>query len=86
MKATLYLCQLRDSDGAVASLKAPLDALKQKQIGQYGKPPKLGWRSGICPTWGFYVDDSPDMLTLAVEQIKVGKRAEERLVVEIAPV
>lgn len=72
--ARYYAKHPQDDDNAVASLKWPLDALKQLQRG------KLDWRQGVCPTRGFFVDDDPGHLTLlGVEQVKVNRIVDERL-------
>lgn len=88
VRATLYLCQLRDDDnGSGGSMKWVLDGLKQRQLGKHGKAPNLDWRGGVAATCGYFVDDDPARLKLLpVEQVRVGKRAEQRLELEILEV
>lgn len=75
--ATLYLCKLRDEDNATGSLKWALDALRSEQRGH------VRWRQGIADKCGYFVDDDPSRLTLTVEQVRVKKRADERLELDI---
>lgn len=82
--ATLYLCRLRDEDNATASIKWTLDALRQVQQGAC----KWRWHkgAGLYQECGYFVDDDPVRLTLSVDQQRVRKKKEERLVVEIRDV
>ena len=74
--ATFYLCKLRDEDNL--SVKWTLDALRAKQQGA------MRWRQGIADQCAYFVDDSPDHMTMDKPvQVKVKTRKEERLVLEI---
>ena len=77
--ATFYLCKLRDEDNL--SLKWTLDALRAKQQGA------MRWRQGIADKCAYFVDDSPDHMTMSKPtQVKVKTRKEERLELTITPV
>lgn len=79
LAATFYLARtMRDEDNLRASLKFPLDALRQKQTGA------MRWRNGLADKCGYFVDDDPGHLTIAlVEQVKVSTVKEERLVLTL---
>lgn len=65
-----------DEDGASASLKWVLDALRQKQRG------KLDWRQGIYPTRGYLIDDDPQHCTVSTPEQTIS-RADARLILLI---
>lgn len=67
---------LLDEDGASASLKWALDALRQRQQG------KLDWRQGIYPTRGYLVDDDPRHCTVSTP-VQTIDRATARLILLI---
>lgn len=79
--ATLYLARMmRDDDNLKGSMKFPLDALRRNQTGA------MRWRNGLYVEQGYFVDDDPKHLTIVrVEQIKVAKVADERLVLTLEP-
>lgn len=82
LHAMFLLVHPRDDDGLF--IKWVLDALKQKQIGRYGKPPKLNWRHGLYDKAGYFQDDDPTHLRLERPwQERCSSRKLEELVLEI---
>lgn len=76
MFAHFFLHALRDEDNLKGSLKWLVDALKQKQTGE------VRWRDGIADTKGYYVDDSPDRLTI-LEPVQEIDRKHQRVEVTL---